>query len=398
MRTNDTGTGAQREPDAADDAARHGVRVAAHIAAAIDAAGGWISFERYMDLALYAPGLGYYSAGARKFGPCGDFVTAPEISPLFGACVARQCAAVLGALGGGEVLEIGAGTGRLAGDVLERLESLGQLPVKYSILETSADLRQRQRTHLAERVGHLMARVAWLDTPPSAPFAGVILANEVLDALPVRRFRWTNAATEERGVTLRAGRFGWQGRPADAGLAAHCAALRATGGAWQDGYESEFCPRLADWTASVTAALRRGVVLWFDYGLPRSQYYFPERRSGTLRCHSRQRAHDDPFLHPGLEDITAWVDFTLLAEAAAAAGCRLAGYTTQTWFLAGAGIDAEMQRLAAGDPARLLLLANQARRLVMPGEMGECFKAMAWARDIEVPLPGFALREFREAL
>ncbi|MFI4890577.1 MAG: class I SAM-dependent methyltransferase [Steroidobacterales bacterium] len=398
MRTNNTGSGAQREPMPGGNEQRHGERVSAHIAAEIDAAGGWLSFEQFMELALYAPGLGYYSAGARKFGPSGDFVTAPEISPLFGACVARQCAEVLAGLRRGEILEIGAGTGRLAGDILARLEQLGALPPRYSILEISADLRERQHRHLSDVVPHLVDRVVWLDEPPAREFDGLIVANEVLDALPVRRFRWTRAQTEELGVARHDGRFVWASRPAADGFAQYCGALHAVGGAWDEGYSSEFCPRLGAWTASMTRSLRAGAVLWFDYGLPRSQYYFPERSSGTLLCHYRQRAHDDPLQRPGLQDITAWVDFSALAAAASAAGFRLAGFTTQTYFLAGNGIDVEMQRIAAGDPNRFAQLANQARQLLMPGEMGERFKAMAWMRGVELPLAGFALRDFSGSL
>ncbi len=370
----------------------------AHIAAAIEREGGWISFERFMDLALYAPGLGYYSAGALKFGPSGDFVTAPEISPLFGACLARQCADVLATLPLAGILEIGAGTGRLAADILERLEVLGRLPARYSILEISADLRERQHRCLAARIPQLMDRVSWLDAPPAQSFDGLILANEVLDSLPVRRFCWSPAEILELGVAREAERFIWRSRPAPDGLAAYCATLRAAGGAWDEGYTSEFCERLRPWTAGVTQSLRRGAVLWFDYGLPRSQYYFPQRRAGTLLCHYRQRAHDDPLRYPGLEDITAWVDFSLLAEAAAGAGFRLAGFTTQTYFLAGNGIDLEMRRIAAGDANVFARLAIQARQLMMPGDMGERFKVMAWTRGLPMPLAGFALRDFRDSL
>jgi SAM-dependent MidA family methyltransferase len=398
MQSNNTGSSAQREPMPAGDEQRHGERVTAHIAAAIEAAGGWLPFEDYMNLALYAPGLGYYSAGARKFGRSGDFVTAPEISPLFGACVARQCADVLADLANGEILEIGAGTGRLAADILARLEHFGRLPSRYSILEISADLRERQRGYLADKLPHLLDRVIWLDGPPAREFDGLILANEVLDALPVSRFCWTHVQIEQLGVARQAERFVWASRPAAASFAEHCSKLRAAGGPWDDGYTSEFCPRLGAWTESMTRSLRTGAVLWFDYGLPRAQYYFPERRAGTLLCHYRQRAHDDPFLRPGLQDITAWVDFTSLAEAAAGAGFRVAGFTTQTYFLAGNGIDAEMQRIAGDDPNRFAVLANQARQLLMPGEMGERFKVMAWIRGEAMPLAGFALRDFRDSL
>ncbi len=372
-------------------------RVIERVRAEIEAGDGWIDFERYMDLVLYEPGLGYYSAGAQKLGRAGDFTTAPEISPLFGACVARQCAEVIGALGNGSVLEIGAGSGALAIEILSRLEALGRLPRHYLFLEVSADLRERQRRALEERLPHLEGLAVWLDTLPVESFDGVILANEVLDALPVARFRWHRHGVEELGVAYEKS-FVWDSRPARATLRAEVDALAAAGAGWEDGYVSEYCPRLLPWTSEVTRTLRAGAVLWLDYGLPRAQYYFPERRDGTLLCHFRHRAHEDPFLYPGLQDITSWVDFSLLAQASRSAGFELAGFTTQTYFLAGLEIDLEMRRLAQDDPNRFARLANQARRLLMPGEMGERFKAMAWVRGLEMPLQGFTLKDFRHSL
>jgi SAM-dependent MidA family methyltransferase len=415
MRRNDTGMSSQRVPgrnraparewpsvghehELSTEEALHSRRLAAHLADEIAAAGGWIGFERYMEIVLYAPGLGYYSAGARKLGPGGDFTTAPEISSLFGACVAQQCADVLHDLGAGSILEVGAGSGRLAADILSRLEALGRLPQRYLILDVSADLRERQRRTLRERVPHLFALAQWLTAPPTASFDGVILANEVLDALPVSRIRWHATHCEELGVAVTGDRFHWAPREAGEATAAACAALAAAGGGWQDGYVTEYCPRLKAWSAELTRALKSGVALWFDYGLPRPQYYLPERRDGTLLCHFRHRAHGDPFLHPGLQDITAWVDFTALAEASRCAGFELAGFTTQAYFLAGLGIDREMQNLAGGDAKRHARLANQARRLMLPGEMGERFKAMAWSREMDAPLRGFALQDLRHTL
>jgi SAM-dependent MidA family methyltransferase len=376
--------------------AQHCHRVREHVSRAIRAAGGWISFEHYMDLALYAPGLGYYSAGATKLGADGDFTTAPEVSALFGACVARQCAQLLAEIPGAAILEVGAGTGRLASDVLLRLQSSGQLPARYSILEVSADLRARQRTALEQLPAALRARVEWLSEPPTR-FDGVILANEVLDALPVRRFRWAPGRVEEYGVCVEADRFSWASRPADRLMSEHCERLSAES-AWEAGYVSEYSPRMPVWAATVAAGLRSGAVLWFDYGLPRSQYYLPERHEGTLLCHFRHRAETDPFLFPGLQDITAWVDFTALAAAARDAGFDVAGFTTQTYFLAGLGIDEEMRELAGGDSARAARLAHEARTLMMPGEMGECFKAMAWVRGARGDLSGFRLRDLRHSL
>ena len=403
MRQNDTAMSPQRvlvRRDVALSASElmHSRQVHEHLAGEIAAAGGWISFERYMEIALYAPGLGYYSAGAHKLGHGGDFTTAPQISRLFGACMAQQCADVLRELGAGSILEIGAGSGRLAVDILTRLEALGRLPARYRILEVSADLRERQRRLVRGCVPQLQERVEWLEMPPAAAFDGVILANEVLDALPVARFRWHGTHCEELGVVLEQDRFVWAPRPAGAALTQVCQALAAAGGGWEDGYTSEYCPRLGAWATEVTRALGIGVAMWVDYGLPRAQYYFPERRDGTLLCHFRQRALDDPFLYPGLQDITAWVDFTALAEGCGPAGCELAGFTTQAYFLAGLGIDREMQALARGDANHYARLANEARQLLLPGEMGERFKVMAWSRGMDARLRGFALKDLRHTL
>jgi SAM-dependent MidA family methyltransferase len=399
MHHHDTAMPSQRElMPLNDEQARHCARMHEHLTELIATSRGWLSFERFMDAALYAPGLGYYSAGARKLGAGGDFTTAPELSPLFGACVAGQCAEVLRALGRGSILEIGAGSGRLAVDILSRLETLGCLPDRYCILEISADLRERQHRLIAQRLPGLCARVKWLDGPPEESFDGLILANEVLDALPVRRFRWHREGALELGVAIEEGRFAWEPRPAAKALADACARLCRAGGGWEDGYVSEYCPRLVTWTQSVTRSLGCGAALWFDYGLPRSQYYLPERHEGTLMCHFRHRAHDDPFLYPGLQDITAWVDYTLLAEASREAGFTLGGFTTQSYFLAGLKVDERMRALAGDDADRFARLASEARQLMLPGEMGERFKAMAWLRGLDLPLSGFALQDLRHSL
>jgi SAM-dependent MidA family methyltransferase len=285
----------------------------------------------------------------------------------------------------------------LAADILTRLESQGCLPERYYLLDVSADLRERQRELLAENIPHLLPRLVWLDAPPRA-FDGVIVANEVLDALPVARFRYRDPAWEELGVAVSKGGFAWSAKPAGRATAETCAALAGTAGNWDTGYVSEYCPRLGAWTRSIVDGLRCGAVLWFDYGLPRPQYYLPERQDGTLICHFRHRAHDNPFMYPGLQDITAWVDFTALAEACDAAGCELAGFTTQAYFLAGLGIDAEMRALAGDNDARFAVLANQAKTLMLPGEMGERFKAMAWTRGVRRGLSGFALQDLRHSL
>jgi SAM-dependent MidA family methyltransferase len=245
---------------------------------------------------------------------------------------------------------------------------------------------------------HLIARIEWIDSPPKSCFDGVIIANEVLDALPVARFRWQSGAVEELGVAIQNDAFAEEPRPATAMMADMCRRLSDAGGGWDEGYLSEYCPRLVPWTHAVTQSLRVGAALWFDYGLPRAQYYLPERHEGTLICHFRQRAHADPYANVGLQDISAWVDFTLLAEASHAARFELAGFTTQAHFLAGTGIDREMQLRALDDENLFARLAGEARQLMLPGQMGERFKAMAWLRGLDVPLSGFALQDLRHTL
>ena len=376
----------------------HAARVAEALRARIAAAGGWLPFDEYMDLVLYAPGLGYYSAGARKLGAGGDFTTAPEISPLFGRCLARHCAQVLQVTGGGEVLELGAGSGRMAFDVQTGLQALGVRPARYRILEVSADLRQRQRALLAGLPDDLAACVEWLDAPPDEPWRGALLANEVLDALPVECFAWREGRVFERGVALQDGdALAWSERPAAPELATEVQRLRReVSGEWDCGYASELCRRAGPWIAAVTRSLAQGVALFIDYGLARRDYYHPLRATGTLRCHYRQHAHDDPFARPGLEDITAWVDFTRVAEAADDAGMEVLGFATQAALLLGLGI--EQQIMAAPDEPTRIRRASEARQLLMPQEMGETFKAMALGRDWDGPLAGFMHQDLRARL
>ncbi len=384
-------------PALSADEQRHSEAVAALIRAELAARGGWLSFERFMELALYAPGLGYYSAGSWKLGGGGDFVTAPEVSELFGRCVAAQCAQVLRATGG-EILELGAGTGALSATILAALDAEGVLPERYAILEVSGDLAARQRARLEALAPHLRTRVVWLERLPQAPLCGVILANEVADALPVRRFSLRGGAVRELGVALSAsGALQAAEGPPDAALAEACAAMFGTPPhSLPEGYTSEVNLRLGPWIAALGGCLERGVVLLFDYGLPRSHYYHAQRIAGTLRCHFRQRAHDEPLINLGVQDITAWVDFTRLAEAASRAGLEVSGFATQAAFLLALGI--EQAVAAAADAVSRARLAGEARRLVMPEEMGEAFKVMALARGCGAPLEGFALQDLRRSL
>ena len=368
----------------------------ASLRARIAARGGWIPFDEYLEQLLYAPGLGYYSAGAAKIGAAGDFTTAPELSGLFGACIARQCAPLL--RGGGDVLELGAGSGALAEVLLTRLAALEALPDHYAILETSADLRERQQQRLARLPSALHARLRWLDRLPASGLGGVILANEVADALPFQCFAVRAEGYTERGVALDAlGGLCWAERPASVALGSELARLSAAlPQPLSPGYRSELCLRLGPWIGSLAATLRWGWLLLFDYGLGQAELYHPQRTSGTLRCHYRQRAHDDPFLHPGLQDVTAWVDFTRLAGAAIDAGLALEGYCTQAAFLLGAGIDAELE--SARSALERAQLASEARQLLMPEEMGEVFKAMALSRGAHDPPDAFRIQDLRRSL
>jgi len=324
--------------------------------------------------------LGYYSAGARKFGAAGDFVTAPEISALFSQCLAGQCAQLLAALGGGSIIEPGAGTGIMAADILLELERLDALPEHYLILEPSADLQARQADTFARKIPHLQARVQWLDRSPQQPIRGVLLANEVLDALPVSRFTMRAGAPHELGVSWVGDNFVYITRPASKELLNAVTAISASTGAdLPEGFTSEVCLQLPAWLREASQWLETGTALVFDYGFSRREYYLPERSSGTLRCYYRHRAHENPFLWPGLQDITAWVDFSWLAEAALAAGFAVTGYTTQANFLLASAID-QRAAAAAVDAQTQVVVAAALRQLLLPGEMGEAVKVIALGR------------------
>lgn len=380
-------------------AAAHSARLLDHIRADIVAHGGAISFARFMELALYAPGLGYYQAGARKFGTEGDFVTAPELSPLFGRCLARQCRDILDALGGGTLLELGAGTGVMAADLLRELQSLGVAPMCYAILELSGELRQRQRQTLAERVPEFLDRVVWLDHLPEPGLRGVILGNEVLDALPVERFRITPAGPRRLEVVWGETGLAWREGPDDPAVTAAVARIEADlAESLPEGYTSEYVPHLDAWLQAVTEPLAAGAVLLIDYGYPRRAYYHPERVTGTLLCHYRHRAHDDPLRWPSLQDITANVDFTAVATAALAAGLTVAGYSHQNHFLFGCGLMELLAEANPDDPVSYLEQVRQVKLLTLPGEMGDRFQAIALTRALDLPLRGFAFRDERGRL
>lgn len=360
------------------------------LGAAIDQAGGWIPFARFMELALYAPGLGYYAAGARKFGPDGDFVTAPEISSLFGQCVARTVAEVI-AQTGGDVLELGPGSGKLAADMLPALNALGRLPDRYLLLEVSADLRERQQRALAALPAQLAARAVWIDAIPDE-FTGCVVANEVLDVVPVHLVRFASGGMLERGVTMKDGALAWQDKPVMPGeLSARATLIEAEflGGSPPEDYISEISPAAAGLVSSLAKSLRAGALLFIDYGFRAAEFYHPGRVTGTLMCHYRHFAHADPFLYPGLQDITAHVDFSAAAQAGVDAGLTVAGYTTQAQFLLASGLTDLLATVDPSDVLRYLPLANQLQRLISPAEMGEFFKVLCLVRG-EVNVAAFA--------
>jgi SAM-dependent MidA family methyltransferase len=390
------GHGANELPPPSPEAQAHSEKLQAAIRDEIEAAGGHIGFDRFMELALYAPGLGYYSAGSSKFGEAGDFVTAPELSSLFSRCLARQCAEVLDGIDGGDILEFGAGSGVMASDVLAELERLGHLPEHYYILELSADLRRRQQQTIAEKAPQLAARVVWLEALPESGFRGVVLANEVLDAMPVHRFTIHNGEPHELCVVWNGRTFELDEGGADAALYERLKQLQSRY-ALYDGYSSEINLRAEEWVRSLGDFLQQGVALLIDYGFPQHEFYHPQRHAGTLMCHYRHRAHDDALILVGLQDITSHVDFTAVAETALEAGLSVRGYTSQANFLIANGLT-ELLAQTEGDTRAQLSLSAQVKRLTMPGEMGELFKVMALSREWEGGLKGFALRDERGRL
>ena len=374
------------EPSAAEHA--HSGELAALIRNEIRANGA-MPFARYMERCLYAPALGYYSAGRTKFGAAGDFVTAPELGSLFARCIARALAPALRELGAdADLVELGGGSGAFAVAAVREFAALDALPARVRLLEPSADLRQRQRECVRRELPPgLASRFEWIARPPEEPWRGVVFANEVVDALPTTRFHIDAGEVLEECVALDGERFVRADRPADtlvAGAVRH--AERALDAPFADGYRSEILPQLPYWMPAVIGSLERGVALFVDYGYPRSEFYLPERSDGTLVCHYRHRGHGDPFHRPGLQDITAFVDFTAVAEAGTNAGFELVGYAPQGQFLLSSGLPALIEEGAVLGEAERMRIVNEAKRLTLPGEMGERFQAIAFARGVsEVP-------------
>jgi len=377
-------------PTPSPAAAAHSQRLQQHIRDEIARCGGWISFARYMELALYAPGLGYYAAGATKFGAAGDFTTAPERSHLFGRTLARQVAQVLTETGG-DVLEVGAGSGKLACDVLLELQRMDALPARYAILELSATLQARQREQISAQAPQLLERVQWLERLPQS-FSGVVLGNEVLDAMPVHLVTRQQGMLLDRGVSVVDGQFSWQDQPLNTGALQQAAAALDL----PAGYLTEINLAAPAFIASLAECMTRGVLLFIDYGFPRAEYYHPQRNQGTLMCHYRHHAHGEPFFWPGLQDITAHVDFSAISNSTP--DLQLLGYTSQANFLINCGITDLLAQTSPEDVARYLPLANQAQFLLSPAEMGELFKVIALGKGVEMPLLGFVRGDQRHRL
>ncbi|MBK6957904.1 MAG: SAM-dependent methyltransferase [Nitrosomonas sp.] len=388
-------------PPASEIALAHSHAVQTLIRDKIYSAGGWISFEQFMNLALYAPGMGYYSSGATKLGSAGDFVTAPEISSLFGRTLAQQILQISQQIKHADILEFGAGSGKLALDLLLELEKSDALPGKYFILEVSAELRQRQQTLFANKAPHLVHLIEWLEQLPDQ-FTGTILANEVLDAMPVHVVKWHNNKLFERGVTWQNNTFSWQDRPINNTELNHNAS-QLTPQINPDNnltysYVSEINLTANHFMHSLTSILQQGVILLIDYGFGRSEYYHPQRNQGTLMCHYRHYAHDDPFYLPGLQDITSHVDFSAITQAAENTGLPLLGYTTQAYFLINCGITGILAQTPAEDTRNFLPQSSQLQKLISPAEMGELFKVIAFGKDFSEPLIGFSAGDISRLL
>ena len=349
-----------------------------------------ISFAEYMHCALYEPGLGYYAGSLRKFGAGGDFVTAPELSPLFARCVARQAQQVLATLGGGNVLEFGAGTGALAADMLLALDALHSLPPSYYILEVSGDLRGVQYNTIEARAPHLLSRVEWLDNWPDA-FCGFAVGNEVLDAMPVERFRWYGGDVQQSRVQIFNGGLQESFVAADTSLRERISHIRADIEAeWPEDYISEVNCLLQPWFESFADATQSAAMLLLDYGYPRREFYHPTKFSGTLRCYYQQRAHDNPFFYPGLQDITAHVDFTAVAEAGTHADMMLEGFTSQRQFLVNCGLaDIAESEISAADESQRYAISQQVQKLTLPAHMGESFNAIGFSKNLPKAMVGF---------
>jgi len=382
-------------PTPDESAFQHSCAVKNMICSEITMAGGWIPFTRYMELAIYSPGMGYYCSGTTKFGCAGDFVTAPEISSLFGRAIAQQATQIIESVGEdiGDILEFGAGTGKLALDILLELENLKRLPQHYFILEVSGELQEQQNKLFEKFAPHLLSRIQWLENLPTK-FNGLILANEVLDAMPVHLVVWRDNSLFERGVVWSGKKLEWSDRLLVEGELFKIAQETIPRSSFNnnniDTYISEINLSVRGFIRSLANILQKGAIVLIDYGFGRNEYYHYQRSRGTLMCHYRHHAHDDPFYFPGLQDITSHVDFTAITDVAIGEGLELLGYASQAQFLINCGITEILAQIPAENTGDYLPISNQVQKLVSPAEMGELFKVIALGKDTQQSLIGFS--------
>lgn len=380
-------------PEPTTDEKQHSARLVELIKKEIEQAGGWIDFARYMELALYAPGLGYYSAGQQKFGEQGDFITAPEISPLFSRTLANPVADILTVMQGGDVLEFGAGSGAMAAECLHALQQKNVLPDRYLIIELSAELRERQKQTIKARVPALIDRVHWLDQLPEEKIKAVVLANEVLDAMPVQRFVIEQGRIKSLAVSVQDEQLILRAVDASENLKIQVQHIEKNlQQEFSEAYCSEINPGIELWMQSIADILQQGAVYLIDYGYPQSEFYLLERTMGTMMCYYRHRAHDDALWYPGLQDITAFVDFTSVAEAAVESGMDVEGFASQANFLLDAGLAQIAEQEMQGDMQQQVKIAQQLKTLTLPSEMGERFKVLGLSINIDLQMPGFGFR------
>jgi SAM-dependent MidA family methyltransferase len=394
------------EPD--EEAKKHSQLLKQCIRNACDHAEGWIRFSEFMNIALYQPGLGYYSGGLQKFGEKGDFITAPEVSPLFAQCLARQISEVLNNFDKTSeekkfVLEFGAGSGILAADILLELENLGSLPEQYLILELSAELKQRQKETLKKKAQHLFECVQWLDRLPEEITNAIVIANEVLDAMPVECFRVTDNSNSNRIESLMVGVENDSliscYKPADINTVKKITSIQQRSEfVFLDDYCSEYNPAIHDWLSMLESTIENLVILLIDYGYNEKEYYHPDRNNGTLMCYYQHRAHDDFLWWPGLQDITAFVNFTDVAYSAVDLGMEVSGYTTQAAFLLANGLSELHASQVTDDVQKQVALSQQIKTLTLPSEMGDRFKVMVLTKNYDEPLTGFSMLDLRNRL
>jgi len=384
------------EPSAAEK--NHSEKLIELIKQRIVDAGGWIDFEQYMQLALYAPALGYYSAGAQKFGEQGDFITSPEVSPLFAQTLANPLAALLKKIPDAKIIEFGAGSGKLAADLLLALQSLEILPDEYFIVELSADLQHRQQQTIQEKVPDLLSRVCWLTQLPESPVNAVVIANEVIDAMPVQRFAFKDKQLEQLGVEILDDGLQLAYKTAPAFLLDKVNRLNENFKHVDYRYNSEVNCQIKPWVKSLSQCINKGAVYLIDYGYPRSEFYSEDRHMGTFLGYYKHRSIDAPLWYPGLQDLTAFVDFTEVAEAAIENGFDVDGFTSQGNFLMNAGLTDVVEKIKIDNDIQRLKIMQQMKTLSLPGEMGERFKVIGLSKGMDENIAGFELRDFRYRL